>query len=363
MAHSDQDPEFDVTEWASAQHRDDTEEIRLLRKENSSLRQRLTVAGKTAGMILGAVEAAFDEELPRISIPKPKRAGKGEEEIPLLHVSDTQLGKTTETYDTAIGIGRLKELADKTAKIIEQRKSMATIKELRLYLGGDMVEGEVIFPHQPHLIDTAVIEQSTRDIPHAITEMVIRLLSVVEKVHIVAVPGNHGRPASKHSGSHPDTNWDSVAYRIVQMMLEGTAANQRADVANRVTFNIPTSWYALDTVFNTTNLMLHGHQIRGMIGGPAFARQMMGWRDAIKEPWHNLYFGHFHVYKQGDLNGRWWFCNGTTESDNDYALERLSSSTTPRQRLQFFNAKHGMIADMPIFLTYGLNGDDGERAA
>jgi len=225
------------------------------------------------------------------------------------------------------------------------------------------VEGEVIFPHQPHLIDTSVIKQSVRDVPYAITEVIVSLLSVVEKIHVVCVAGNHGRPASKHSGSHPETNWDTVCYEIVRMMVHGTEVNQRADTLERVTFNIPPSFYALDTVFNTTNLMIHGHQIRGMIGGPAFARQMMGWRDSIREPWDNLYFGHFHVYKQGDLNGRWWFCNGTTESDNDYALERLSSSTTPRQRLQFFNAKHGMIADMPIFLTYGLAGGDGEQAA
>ena len=138
------------------------------------------------------------------------------------------------------------------------------------------------------------------------------------------------------------------------MMVHGPDADPHGEARKRITFDFPDTWYAIDDVMGHKNLVLHGHQIRGMIGGPAFARQIMGWRDAVREPWDNIYFGHFHVYKQGDLNGRWWFCNGTTESDNDYALERLSSSTTPRQRLQFFSKKYGLTADRPIYLTYGL---------
>jgi hypothetical protein len=78
--------------------------------------------------------------------------------------------------------------------------------------------------------------------------------------------------------------------------------------------------------------------------------------DALPETWGHLYLGHFHTYTNGSLNGRWWFANGTTESDNEYAREELSASGVPVQRLQFWSAEHGLVADRPIYLTHGLRG-------
>jgi hypothetical protein len=54
------------------------------------------------------------------------------------------------------------------------------------------------------------------------------------------------------------------------------------------------------------------------------------------------------------LNHRILLANGTTESDNDYAQEQLAACGHPCQRLAFFNAKHGLIADHQVFLAERL---------
>ena len=120
---------------------------------------------------------------------------------------------------------------------------------------------------------------------------------------------------------------------------------------------MPDTWYAIDRVFGWRNLLTHGDLIRGGFAGFPFygvGKKISGWSDALPEAWDNLYFGHFHTLASGRQNSRAWYCNGTVESDNDYARAELAATGLPMQRLQFFNARHGMVADRPIYLTYGL---------
>jgi len=45
-----------------------------------------------------------------------------------------------------------------------------------------------------------------------------------------------------------------------------------------------------------------------------------------------------------------FFANGTTESDNDFALEVIGESGRPCQRVVFFNKEHGPVADSLVWL-------------
>ena len=55
-----------------------------------------------------------------------------------------------------------------------------------------------------------------------------------------------------------------------------------------------------------------------------------------------------HPYQN---EGATFLANGTTESDNEYALEQLAAAGWPVQRLAFFSAHHGLISDNPVWLT------------
>ena len=339
----------DVRDWAKRAGVDERA-IRELRQANEQLRRKLLSQGGQGGLILEAVQQSFEDyEPPKIPEPKPSKK-QAETEIAVLHLSDTQFGKVTRTYDSEIASARVQEFAGRAVKCIERHRAYATVDEVHLYLGGDMIEGELIYPGQAHLIDQSVFDQAVRTCPDAIARCILTLAAATRRVKVVGVAGNHGRPGSKHAGSHPRTNWDRVCYEVARMMV---------GKSERIAWDIADDFFAVNNVLGHRHLIVHGHQIRGGFGGFPFygtAKRAWGWIDSIEQPWDHLYFGHFHTMTTGNLNGRWWFCNGTTESDNDYAREELSASGVPVQRLQFWSAEHGLVADRPIYLRTGLNG-------
>lgn len=325
-------------------------DVELLKNEIRSLRKRIRVGAGKEDLIVQAVRENLRENPPKLKpiqkIPKDRRSNKNEE-IAVLHYSDPQIGKITSSYDSAVAMARAEMLAKKTVQITEIRRSSSPIRECRVYLGGDIVEGESIFPGQAFLIDNPLIEQACNVAPMAISRMVRYLLENFEKVKVVCVPGNHGRNSKF---SDPRTNWDMVACRVAKLMLSDTDGN----LLPRLEFDVPGSFFYVDRVFEWGNLIVHGDQIRGGFAGfPWYgaAKKASGWADTIKEPWDYLWFGHFHTMTSGTLNHRTFLANGTTESDNEYALEQLAAAGWPVQRLAFFSANHGLISDNPVWLT------------
>jgi hypothetical protein len=351
---------IDFSEWAASNTEDLTgDQVALLRRENSRLRSKLKVAGARTDLLFQAVKEAFVDP-PNLSIKRPSRDRRRTvpKSIAVCHLSDTQIGKTTPTYNSEIAEHRLIEYMDRVLGVIEAERSHSTVDEIRFYWGGDMVEGELIFPTQAHVIDQPVIDQAVKTAPSILARMVLMALEHVQKVHVVGVPGNHGRPGPRNSGSHPKTNWDTVCYEVAKLMIVGPEGARNTSMARRCTFDISDSFYTVDQVYGEGNLVVHGHQIRGGVGGFPFwgiAKKVAGWTDSIPEEWKNLYFGHYHQYYSGEINNHRWFCNGSSESDNGYAREELAACGDPKQRLQFFNDRQGLVSDHPIYLTYGLD--------
>jgi hypothetical protein len=243
-------------------------------------------------------------------------------------------------------------LADKVRTIVEMRRTASKVDELVLVFGGDMVEGENIFPGQQFEIEGGVFDHAVKYAPEILTRMTMRLMEFFPKIRIISVCGNHGRAAPRSMGSHHRTNWDRVCYEVTKLMLLGEAG--RPDLRGRVTFDIPDSFYAHTNIFEWGLLVVHGDQIRGGFGGfPWYGtgKKAWGWQDSIPEAWDSLYFGHFHQHASAVLNHRTFYATGTPESGNVYAQEQLAASGFPCQRLQFYDRDHGVIADHQVFLT------------
>lgn len=306
-------------------------------------------------MIKEAVTEALTD-LPRsFKVPPPQRhAAKPGVEVAILHYSDIQLGKVTKSYNTAVADARVQLTMAKVVKITDMRRNNANISELHVYLGGDMVEGEDIFPHQAHLIDSPLFEQACINGPAIFAKAILTALTHFNLVKVYCVYGNHGRNGSAHTRSHPKTNWDRVFYHTLRATLLGTKEHPRSEVRGRLEFHESDEFWLVDRVFDWGNLIVHGHQITGGFAGfPWYgtAKKAWGWIDAIEEPWDNLYFGHFHTPAFATLGGRVFYANGTTESDNEFAKETLAACGTPAQRLQFMNATHGVISDDMLVLV------------
>jgi hypothetical protein len=345
---SDTDEEFRKA-LADAPPATDPQEILSLQRQNKALEEKLEKYRSGERIIRETLLHIFEHQ-PVLRIPRePPPEGSGTEEVAVLHVSDTQLGKKTDSYDMQVARDRLILLAHKVGRWTQMRRKNARVSDLRLYLGGDLIEGENIFPHQAHLIDVPLLDQAVRAGPRIFVEMVLALLQHFPRIRIISVPGNHGRGDIR---GHPRTNWDTVCAEVVKYMLLGTPEHPREELADRVTMEVASDFHVVDRVWDWGNLVVHGHQITGTWGIPFYGAKnaVAGWADSIDEPWDYLWFGHFHTYGSLVINHRLWLANGTTESDNDYALERLKSRNVPCQRLAFFNEAHGLVSDHQIFL-------------
>lgn len=344
-----------IKDWAE-DYSDKQHDIASLQKENAKLRSDINKYRSGEQIIISAIKDLLrvpaDTRYPKAPATSRKKAT---EEIAVLHLSDLHVGKITSSFGTAIAAKRMKVLTDKVIHVAETRRQSAKIEEIRVYLGGDIVEGDgAIFPKQAHLIDSSVLEQATIAAPKILFDCIIRLTEAFKNVTVKCVSGNHGRPGNKHSSDHPNTCWDRVAYKATKMMLLGHAND--SPLADRLKFYENDDFYFVDELFGKWgNMVVHGHEIRGGFAGfPWYGtgRKAMGWKSSIKEKWQYLYHGHFHTLASFTVNnGIMCFANGSLETDNEYALQNMAASGTPVQRLTFYSEENGMISDNPIYVV------------
>lgn len=304
--------------------------------------------------ITRAIEQVFKDNPTDLGVPKmPKRDTRSVPEyIPILHLSDLQIGKTTPTYNVAVARERMYQIGVQTIDHIEKLRATAKVERVIVLLGGDVIEGEEIFPHQAHLIDAPLIDQAVRTGPEMIARMILHLLEYVRYVDVYSVPGNHGRSSATKRG-HPATNWDTVTSETIKYMLVGPEFNQRKELADRLKFYVTDDFYQVIRLWGWGVLAVHGHQIKGGFGGFPFygvGKKVAGWADSINVPWDYLMFGHFHTYGELTINSRVWMCNGSSESDNEFARECIASQNTAVQRLAIFEEANGYKNSYALYL-------------
>ena len=324
-----------------------------LRQANANLARQLERVRNGQDELIRAVHSAIDTaaaslEIPRV--PKPiYRSGKSHgEEKAILCVGDMQLAKVTPTYNTAVCEARMERYAQAVASITKIMRSDHPVNDAHIHLLGDIIEGEMIFPHQAHQIDSGLYTQLMVDAPRILINFIRQMLTVFRHIHITAIPGNHGQFGGRGWKAYsPETNADRMLYRL----LQGLLANEP-----RVTWQIPyarheSAWYAVDYPFGREAghgiLMFHGNQIPnvGSASTGTIARRIWGFSaGAIAEPFEIVEFGHWHTPKYIPLNKIHVFCNGSTESTNIYAQERLSAIGQPVQLMYFMSPKRGITA-------------------
>lgn len=305
-----------------------------------------------------AVYQAFADNLKSLTFertpPPAKDKRPGAEETAVITFSDLQLGQVTATYDTNIAERRVCQYAAKIARLTDLQRADHPIRKAKLYMLGDLGEGELIFPAQPHQVDSSLYAQVARNGPRILVSFIRTLLDTFESIDVVSVPGNHGEVGGASRKSYnPETNFDRVLSAFVEQLFEASGEK-------RVTFRIPegygrSSWYAVDYVGETGFMLYHGHQARRMSNSShlSFYKLVMGWRSgAIPEPFSVAICGHHHTPTYLTMNSVQHFINGTFASDADYAIERLASNSRAAQWLLFASPTKGVTAQ------YLVNLDD-----
>jgi predicted phosphodiesterase len=334
---------------------DASHESELRASLNRALRA-LEKAKASQAELIGAVYRAVNDNLTALTfapVAGPKRDHrKGAAETAIITFSDLQLGQVTPTYNTDVAEKRVQQYAAKVIRLTELQRASHPIRTAKLYLLGDIVEGEAIFPGQAHQVDSSLFAQTTLHGPRILTNFIRTLLTTFEKVEVVSVPGNHGDiGGASRRDYNPETNADRMLSTIVRLIFE--AAGEK-----RVTFTIPdgygrTSWYAVDTVGDVGFMLWHGHQARRTSSSShlPFYKLVMGWRSgAIPEPFSVSICGHHHTPTMLTMNSVTHYINGTFASDADYAIERLAANSKAAQWLLFARPGRGVTASYLVRL-------------
>jgi hypothetical protein len=285
--------------------------------------------------------------------PKPTvDRRKGEDETAVITFSDLQLGQVTSSYNSEIAEQRVQQYADKIIRLTELQRASHPIRRAKLYLLGDLIEGELIVPSHPHQVDSSLYAQVALNGPRILVGFIRRMLETFDSVDIVSVPGNHGDVGgASRKQYNPETNFDRMLSTICKHMFDSAGET-------RLTWTIPegygrSSWYAVDYVGDVGFLMFHGHQARRTSSSShlPFYKLVMGWRSgAIPEPFNIAICGHHHVPTFLTMNAVQLYINGTFASDSEYAVERLASNSRAAQWLLFAAPGRGVTASYLVSL-------------
>lgn len=282
--------------------------------------------------------------------PKPAKVLKDrDEEVVVPMVADLQIGKVTPDYNSEIAEARMELYGDKVLRLIELHRGVAPINQANIWLLGDMVEGENIFPGQQWLIDSSLYEQAMVNAPRILANFIRKVLSSVDKVNVRGVIGNHGR-LGRRGEFHPETNTDRMAYFVTRTLLNQEIEQGRVDWYHAEPGNSgDRGWNTVDTIGKYSSLLVHGDQFKGSLGVPWYGirKKVMAWSVMADNPklpfppFQDVAFGHWHQPVTWTINGIGVRGSGSTESFNDYAAENLGGMGRPSQRLMFIDPDAG----------------------
>jgi hypothetical protein len=351
----------DLDEIRALASSDETTEAlrRALRKLDKA---NATKAELVAAVYQAAKDAASAMRIPPVAtMPKPPTPPKGHTkaagiaprggpagappETAICLLADWQFGKVTPEYDSEVARARVLAYADKVVDIIGHVRRHHPVDEARVYLLGDLVEGELIFPGQAHRIDASLYRQ-VFDGAELLAAVVRRIASAVPVVKVRGVIGNHGDIGGRSRREmHPETNADAMLMNIARLHLPGVDFPEPIVKGER-------AWHIVDEVKGRRWMLVHGNQIKGSsFGVPwyGFKNKALGWHAAIGA-YDFLASGHWHQLVRQDINGIQHFGAGSPESANTYAQEWLAGGGQQGSQYLVFQNERGLTSEWPIRL-------------
>jgi hypothetical protein len=304
-------------------------------------RQLATAKAKSAELVEAVYQAAHDAAVVVGSpkpVPAPKhKAGKGDPEEALLVLTDWQMGKRTDSYDTDICVQRIRHVVERTRRITEIHRKDHPVPGCTIAFLGDHVEGTAIFEGQAWEVDSTGYSQLLTA-SSLMSEIVLTLLQDFDTVTVHSVHGNHGRLGRRGQMPRED-NLDLIAYAIARSHLAGQ---------DRVTWAENTKWYDHIQIGNLGILAVHGDQIRGYTAGTpasALARRFTAWSSSMPFDWQEALCGHYHQNIVVTLpNGAMVRMTPSVETGSVYAAEMMgAASAKGGQRLLYVHPEKGAV--------------------
>lgn len=311
--------------------------------------QTLTDELETAAIRLSIYEAATAQTVPKwLSLKRPKKSSA----IAVAMLSDTHWDEVVKpeevdfvnSYNREIAEKRLHRFVDRTITLARDYVSgPVEITGLTLFLGGDMVSGdiheELTESNEGTMLETVV--HWCGQLAAAITT----LADHFEKVHVAGVVGNHGRRTRKsRSKRRVRDNFDWLIYQSVATMLKED---------KRISWQIPEAADTVVKVHDTKFLLTHGDKVRGGggVGGiwPPIKRMQFRLKANPQTAHDIMCIGHWHQLVLAPSAGL--VVNGSPKGWDEYAatsgFEFHEQDTS--QAFMLVTPEHGVTVSAPIF--------------
>jgi hypothetical protein len=218
-------------------------------------------------------------------------------------------------------------------------------KGVLLALAGDLMSGDI---HEELRITNALTSQEQCIHSTAIHVAGIKmLLETYGAVHVVGVPGNHGRSTHKPTAKmYARLSYDNLILAMIESHFTGDS---------RVTFQYGAAKDQMTPVFGRTVLTTHGDKI-GTKGGMGFAgpvlpivrgsKKIEAQQASVGRRPDLIQFGHYHTTANpGNI-----LANGSVPGYSEYADDLRAGVEPPQQWAYLLHDKWWMRERMPIQL-------------
>lgn len=347
----------DTLETRVAKARDDME-----RQHEKHLYKQLLKEKARTEAIVDALTTVV-QALPRQYKPLPNViiSDKRTPEEAVLVLSDTQIGQWTRPEETG-GLGdynlnifaeRAEVLRRSVLSISQLHQKQRPLPVLNVFFAGDIADGEQIFPNHIAHLDLDVAGQVMLAVD-VFAPFLISLLDVYPKIRVLSVSGNHGRAgkSKKEPGLRFRSNWDYIIAQFLRARLH--------EYEDRIEWNIPETWFAIQEVQGWRFLVHHYDVVRGWMGLPFYGldrydRNFSRLLHAHGQDYHYMIGGHFHNFADVETPVGEWIINGAWPGASYHSLRNLAVGSRPSQTMFGVHPKHG------ITWRYKIDLLDGER--
>jgi hypothetical protein len=332
-------------------------QLAVERMDEAHSRKALEALRKDIDTAMSDREFLFGMTSKEIKDPKwtvRKSPGKKSEHIAVLMASDFQWGEVISPermggineFNIKIAQERYKKLIERTIDISFNHLPNNTYAGIIYMRLGDMVSGDI---HDDlNESNEAHAVEAVRSVVASELWGIKELVKAFGKVHVISVPGNHGRTTRKPQSKRGAVdNYDTLSAWWLESMF---------GPSKDVTFYTPESGDALFSLYGRRYLATHGDRI-GARGGQGFigpaATILRGMKKTfdtyagMKTPITKMFIGHFHVAYELDYG----WSNGSLPGYSEFARDGRMKPEEPTQWLIFFHKKYGATSRWSIRLA------------
>jgi hypothetical protein len=333
---------------------DTADDVLALQLEARRLRAETRDAKASAERALAKLEAVQDALTVALEIKDifdqgvitPPEDPQKDEAVPILLLSDLHCGQIVKPssvnglneFNPEIFDDRLDAVFRNALKVIAGQQSTAVVREAVVWLGGDLIEGELHGDavQNQTLTTTQQIVRCERAIVRGLDYLLQH--SDLERILIPCNVGNHGRNTKKQQSNATENSYEHLAYCSMRRHYRDEPRLQ---------------WFIADAdclyldVYGKRLRFFHGDSVRynGGAAGPLWNVDKHAKNLDQSVPADHTFHGHFHTLGFGSRATS----NGSLPGCAPYGLQSGYRIERPQQGMRFLHSDKGFAGSFPIF--------------